>query len=323
MSITEEKLFEAFGLEVPDEDGEGGRGQEVAAPAPEGADPDADTGERGQEVAAPASAEDDDVDNDADQDDGEPEEDQDIEEAQREVNEKAAERRRAEQQAAINKAIKAERARVESQMADFFRSAGLVNTLTNEPIASMEEFTEYQRAYKAEQLQRDLQAGRLTPEGLDMAIANNPTMQQAQEVLQQREAERLTEQAARVQAQADMELAEIQKLDPSIKSYDDILAMPTGPAFYGYVGRGSSFIDAFKLANMDALMARTAETTAAAATQQAMNNARSKDHLSRTKGRGAGAPTVTQAELTAARIFMPDATEAEISKYFEKYKGAE
>jgi len=118
-------------------------------------------------------------------------------------------------------------------------------------------------------------------------------------------------------------LLEIQKLDSGIQTYNDVMELPTGTAFYEYVGRGIGFLEAFKLANMEALMERQAGTMAAAASRQAINNARSKDHLGRTKGRGGGAASVSREELTAARLFMPDATEAEITEYYRKYREGE
>lgn len=105
-------------------------------------------------------------------------------------------------------------------------------------------------------------------------------------------------------------------MDPNIKDVKDLLHMPTAKAFYEYVNKGLSFKDAFYLANRESLENQRAE----AAKQQAMNNSRSKDHLSATGAgaRGTGAVSVPAAEMDMYRRFNPDATEAEIQAHYNK-----
>ena len=74
-------------------------------------------------------------------------------------------------------------------------------------------------------------------------------------------------------------------------------------------------MDAYRLANFDRLQAARAE----AARQQAMNNARGKDHLTgAAASRGAGGKVVTSEELASFRIFNPTATDEEIRTWIEK-----
>jgi len=236
--------------------------------------------------------------------------------------EAAAARRRAEQKAAIDeavqKALREEKDRAKEEMAAFFKRAKLKNTITGEPISSMEEFDTWEKAFSEAQLQRDLQAGKLTPEDLERAISENPAVKQAQELIRkQEEAARAAEETA-AKARVDAELLEIRKLDPAIQSMEDLLRMPTAKEFYALVQKGNSFLDAFRLANMDQLTARAAE----AARQQAQNLTRSKDHLTPTGGaRGGGAVSVPPDELRLFREMNPGASEAEIQAYYNKYKG--
>ena len=122
---------------------------------------------------------------------------------------------------------------------------------------------------------------------------------------------------AEAKARVDAELAEIHKMDPTINTVEDLLSMPSAKAFYDLVRKGNSFLDAFRLANFDRLQTARAE----AARQQAMNNARGKDHLTGTgTPQGTGAATVPADEMRAFKLFNPTATEAEITAWYNKHK---
>jgi hypothetical protein len=230
--------------------------------------------------------------------------------------EQAAQRRRQEQQAAIDAAVAAERDRTGKELADFFAGARLTNTITGAPITNMDEFHTWRMAYEAAQLQTDLQAGKLTPESLNKAIAGNPVIKQAEEVIRRGAEEQRRQELAAMQARVDAEIAEIGKLDPAIKSVGDLMAMPNAPQFYEYVKRGNSFTDAFYLANRDKLAA----SAAAAAKQKALNDARSKDHLTPPAARGSGALSVPPDEMALFKLLNPKATDAEIQSYYNKSK---
>ena len=54
--------------------------------------------------------------------------------------------------------------------------------------------------------------------------------------------------------------------------------------------------------------------------QQALNNARGKDHLRSTgNAQGSGALSVPAEEMAMFRLFNPNATEAEIQKFYNKH----
>ena len=91
--------------------------------------------------------------------------------------------------------------------------------------------------------------------------------------------------------------------------------MPTYPRFYELVKKGLDLVDAYKLANIDNLTQGMAQ----ASRQAALNSARSKDHLSPTATRGAGAVTVPSDELALYRELNPGMSEAEIQKHYNRY----
>lgn len=235
--------------------------------------------------------------------------------------ENAARRRREEQQAAIDaavkKAVEDERARTKGQMEAFFAKAGMKNTVTGKPITTLEEFDAWQADYEAARLQKDLKAGKLTPEALRSAVEQTPAIQALKKQQEQQAAADEQRRQAEAKARVDAELAEIHKMDPTISTVEDLLSMPSAKAFYDLVRKGNSFLDAYRLANFDRLQTARAE----AARQQAMNNARGKDHLTGTgTPQGTGAATVPADEMRAFKLFNPTATEAEITAWYNKHK---
>ena len=234
--------------------------------------------------------------------------------------ENAARRRREEQQAAIDAAVKMavedERARTKGQMEAFFAKAGMKNTVTGKPITTLEEFDAWQADYEAARLQKDLKAGKLTPEALRSAVEQTPAIQALKKQQEQQAAADEQRRQAEAQARVNAELAEIHKLDPTINTVEDLLSMPGAKAFYDLVRKGNSFLDAYRLANFDRLTTARAE----AARQQALNNARGKDHLTGTgTPQGTGAATVPPDVKAEYLAFNPDATDAEIQKHYNRY----
>ncbi len=329
MEITEEKLYAAFGLEP------GGKEQEAADPAEDGAGQDSqDTEDNSQgsgtdgDAGEPETATEESDDHDAGNggaDQGEPdagagtEETADTQSAE-ERRANAARRRQQEQQdaidSAVQKALEKRDAEFKAQQETFFKQAGLINPFTKTPITNMEEFEVWRVKQEEEKLQKELKAGRLTQETLNTLIERNPTVQAARQTQeeQNREAERQQEMA--MAQEMERQLAEIRKTDPSINSLADLMNKPYGKEFYAAVKRGNNFVDAFYLATREQATTQTAE----AARQSAMNNLNGKKHLKATSfGAKAGA-TVTDEEKRMFQLFNPDASEAEIQKYQNKYR---
>lgn len=324
--FTEKQVYEALGL--------GEQAQELAEPAAQTSKPE---GAQVQEIAAPAEATqqpdegiqtepsavadtpDDPEDEAAD---GTKEDKQPLTPEQRRAN--AARRRQQEQQAqqaevnrAVEEALRQEREKNEGMMNEFFAKAGLKNTITGEPITNMEQFNAWNQQFNDAKLQRELKAGKLTPEGLATAIGNHPVVKQAQQLVTQDAAAKQAQQEAAARAKIDAEIAEIHQMDESIGSLEDLMKAPYWPDLYAMTRKGYSIKDAHFLLNHDRLEKAKLE----AARQQGMNNARGKNHMTATTTpRGGGAVSVPAAELALFRQFMPNATDAEIQAYYNKYK---
>lgn len=325
MDMTEEKVYAAFGLEAPEQNPAPGENEQAPAePAPVAEPAGTDTGENEQEPAAPAQEpENQETDHEGD---GQAPAGQENAMSQEQRRENAARRRQQEQQAAIDaavsKALQEQKEKNDAAWQSFFQRAQLKNTISGEPITSIDQFDAWKTEFDAQKLNSDLKAGKLTAEQLNQVIASHPAVRQAQTMIQAEETARQQRQQAEEQQRISAEIAEIGKLSAQIgggtvTGIQDLLAMPKSEEFKGYVAKGYSFLDAYKLANMEAL----ANAKAEAARRQAVNNARGKDHLNPIGSPiGNGAVSVPSEEMRIFRMMNPNATEAQIQEFYNKYK---
>lgn len=318
--ITEAQVYSAFGLEAPDDTGAGEQVQVVAEPATQEEATITEAGGNEQEVAEPAEAEVEDNTESADADN--PEDAADaaptkpvLTKEQRREN--AQRRRQQEQQAAIDAALQAEKDKHQKELEELFRRTGMKNTFTGEAITTMEQFRSWDKQFKDQQLQKDLQAGKVSREGIEQIVSEHPIVKQAAEVVQRNEADQKRQQQEAAAQRIQEEITQIGKLNSSIKNVNDLLTMPKAKEFYEFVQKGYSFIDAYKLANFEELTSGNAE----AARQAAMNNARGKQHMTPVGNtRGQGAISVPSSQIAMYRAFNPNATEADIQAHYNKYK---
>lgn len=212
----------------------------------------------------------------------------------------AAARRRAEQQ--YNSQLAA-------RDAEFARRFGhITNPETGAPIRSEKDYFKALDAQNRARQQEILRQQGIDPSLIDQAVANSPIMRQAQQVIQQA---RMDEGNRMIESQ----LQQISAFYPEVKTLEDIANMPSFPAFDQYVRNGLSMVDAFKLANYDALSNRGT----AAAKQAAINAAKSKGHLSPVGG-GAGDDgkevDIPSGDLEMWKEFYPGLSYKELRKKY-------
>ena len=328
--MTEAKIYEALGLEMPAAVETAGNPQETAAASEPRTDaPSTEEGARAQEIAEPAQG-----DGNASSEsgnnpvsatgnaEGEPGttgENQPQTPEERHAN--AARRRQQELTATVNAAVEKarqeEQAKVAQTIKELFEKTGLKNTITGEAITTMEELNNWQRQMRQAQAEKDLKAGKLTTETLNQLIEDHPAVQKAGELHRQQEQAQTQRQQEETRVRIEGEIAQIGQMDPNIKSVADLLTMPKAREFYDYVNRGYSFIDAYRLAHFEEITRRNAD----AARQQAQTSARSKEHLTVTgSGRAEGAASVPADQMQLYRMLNPGVTEADIQKHFNKYQ---
>lgn len=235
-------------------------------------------------------------------------------------------RRKRESEEAVRRALEEQEAKNRAEWQKFFAAAGMKDADGN-PITNREEYEAAQQAQKMRQISTNLKRGNLVPEDLQTLIKEQLAAETPKKVLndvgqrhpnagqpdqQKQTAGNVTEDMIR------QELEEIGKLDPGVKTLEDILKLETGKDFAAEVKRGASFLSAFKIANFDRLQQMQREETASRAKQAALNSQRGKEHLTTSTSKGQGSVPVPAEELALYRRLNPKATDAEISAHYNK-----
>ena len=237
-----------------------------------------------------------------------------------------AERRRREEtdkriQAEVERRVAEERKRMQAEQDAAFESMNLRDTKTGQPIKTYKQYQEWRTRADDERMQRDLRDGKLSQDLIQRMIAKDPTVQEMQRRQREDDNRRRQEQQSEAQKAIDAQLQEINKLDPNVKTVADLTKLPNFPEFRALVGKGLNFVQAYRLTNWDKLMESAGAQKAAAAKQQAITNARGKDHLQPSKAQGTGSQvSITPEELKMFRVLMPNTSEKEIRAYIEKHK---
>ena len=228
------------------------------------------------------------------------------------------ERERSELEASIRKEEADKR---DAQVKRILSALGVKDSANGgKAVESYEEFEKLQARQRTAQMQRDLKAGKLTPETLGTAVLETPEIK---EVLQAaKDAKAAAEEAqgkaklAQFNANMQTELAEIRKLNPNIQTTDDIVRMETGPEFARLVRTGLRPSEAYKLANFEQLQSSARN----AAEQAARNAAAGKAHMQPTPAKGQAQISVPEDYKQNMRRFNKGITDAEIAKYYAKYQ---
>jgi hypothetical protein len=309
----EKDVYAILGLEQPAEENPAPEVSENSAEVASGAGAG---GEEGREVAEPGQQVEGSGNTDLDYEEPEEKDGEEKPEQSREERSRhAAERRRAEQKAAIDAALQQQKAEHDKQIAALIAAMNLTDPNTGKPVTTLEELNAVQKEQQQRQMQKNLREGKLLPEDLQ-AMIRSEMETQAQEAKPQQQ-EKPAGNAA-FQEKVAQELAEINKLDSSVKTLEDIMQLETAPAFAAAVKRGATFLEAFQLANFDRLQKAGREESARRAKQAALNDQRSKEHLTGSSQKGSGAVSVPADTLAMYRMLLPGKSDDEITAHYNR-----
>lgn len=287
----------------------GGQEQEIADPA--------DTGEQDRDIAEPEHGDEDDGSEDGGKLEEQPETHKPLTKEERKAN--AARRREKEVRDAVEAALKKEREETNARLKRFFDQAQMKNQHQNgTAIGSLEDAEQWAEQDRVARMRQNLKKGMLTEQDLQTAMEQSPAFRAMQE--KQRASEQEAEQQSREKfsQSVELELAQIQKLNPEIGSLADIIRMPTGKEFGRYVQQyGMSYLEAYKLANHDQLVEQ-ARTVAAAGARVAAGG---KDHLTKTTLRGKPPIEIPREVREGYRMFNPSMTDEEIERDYRRFMG--
>ena len=275
-----------FDVEVP-ETTTGAEETEIAASSEEtGTTTAAAQGEEEQEAAAPAV-----------------EETEECEQPQTEVPEQEPKTDRDAQFAAARRKAEAERdaaiARAkedaQKQVDEFFKTSGLMNPYTGQPITTRAEYEAYRERFEADQKAKLMEKAGITQEEFQAFVQGLPEVRAARQAKAEAEAAARQAREQEAKARVDEQLRQIQAIDPTVKELGDLAKLNTYPKLYDMVKRGYSLLDAYRLANYDTLTQRAAEAS-----------------------RKAAIP-VPDSVLEEYRVLNPGATKEEIQKHYQSY----
>ena len=220
----------------------------------------------------------------------------------------AAARRKAEQQR--DEAIAEVRRQAQQEIDAVIAGMGLVNPYNNQPIKTKAEYDAYKADHDKQQRQTVARKAGMSEEEFGRFVQELPEVRQAQEASRRA-------QEAQAQQRIQTEIAEISRLDPNIKSLADLTQMEDYPKLYQMVERGLNISEAYKLLRFDTIRKSDRERDTAVQRQAAINAA-GKSHLNGSRTRGAGAVPVPADVKAQYRMFMPNATDAEIAAHYNR-----
>lgn len=295
-----------FDVEVP-ETTTGAEETEIAAPSEEtGTTTATAQGAEEQEAAAPAVEETEESEQpQAEAPEQEPKTDRDAQ--------FAAARRKAE--AERDAAIAQAKEDAQKQVDEFFKTSGLMNPYTGQPITTRAEYEAYRERFEADQKAKLMEKAGITQEEFQAFVQGLPEVRAARQAKAEAEAAARQAREQEAKARVDEQLRQIRAIDPTVKELGDLAKLDTYPKLYDMVKRGYSILDAYRLANYDTLTQRAAE----ASRKAAINSVQSKQHLKATESRGGGAIPVPDSVLEEYRGLNPGATKEEIQKHYQSY----
>lgn len=224
-------------------------------------------------------------------------------------------RRKAESEARIKATAEAQRI-AQTQIDDVFKGMNLRDPYTNKPIGTKAEYDAYKEKHDAEKIGSELNKAGISRESLDALIASHPALKKAETAAKAYEQAKQREQDIAAKTHFDAQLKEIGTLDPEIKTIEDLMAQPNFDVIQGYIKKGLTAVESYKLANMDKLASKQSQ----AAAQSALNKSASKDHLTSTAVRGQGEAPITRAQYEQYKAINPKMTDKQIREHYANYR---
>lgn len=181
-------------------------------------------------------------------------------------------------------------------------------------IAKIRGFKNWEEFEKANQRDTLIEAGVEDPDKfkdiLDKMISENPEVLKARQIIEEHEARE------RDLAVED-EIKLIQKLNPNIKSLDDISKEENCQEVIDRLNKGYGLYDAYILSNLDKINSISSEK----AKKSALNNAQSKSHMKSTRGTSTSNIEVPKDIYNTYRKNLPKWTDKQIKEHYAKSIG--
>lgn len=269
-----------------------------------------DTGEEEKDVADPSDTE-----------DPEGEEEKDVADPSYDKNSEhdaiyASARRRAEE--AAGKKIKEAEKKASERIKKVIASLGVKNPITGKIAETEEELTEARAAERNSETQSKLKRLGISEDFIKDIISEHPAVKEAEALSAKLKAEQERADNAEYSAQISKEIEKISDMNPNIKTFDDIYALPEYEAIYNYsVKKGLSLSEAYTLATHS----KSIENARAAARAQAKNETGSKSHLKTSRGGKGNLGEVPADVLARMKELTPGLSDDKYREFYLKQKG--
>lgn len=194
-------------------------------------------------------------------------------------------------------------------------NAGLIDPYTGKPVTDKKGFDEYLTHLRENSLENDAKSLGVTREQLDALAQRHPDVIAAKETERKAQEERIKAEREAANARFTADIAEITKLNPDIKSFDDLRKLDHFDDIYGLIKTGYRPNHAYQIVYAEQLN----QTIRANAEQAARNSVNGKAHLTKAQLSGEGQKEVPESLMQTMRELMPGRTDAELRKRALKY----
>lgn len=207
--------------------------------------------------------------------------------------------------------VRAKQAELDARITTICATQGAVHPLTGKPIQSAQEYAEALEIQTQREQQEQLKQAGLDPALIDRAIQTHPAILQAQMM-----AEHATRE--RVQLEIDQSLtrqfAEVQALNPELKTFEDLTKLPNFAEFDRLVRTGVDLATAYKASHF----AEVRKSGVAAGKQAALNAVSSKSHHDPLPGSAPSGEDVEMSdrELSIFKEMFPDEPVEKLKKRY-------
>lgn len=295
--MDEKEIFEAFGLEAPDNDA--GDNTDTDIDTDTGSDTDTDT-------------------------DGGSNTDTDGDDAKTQTKDEragyAAARRRAEAEAREREAKAVKEAEERATIATL-KAIGAKNPYTGKVIETAADLEAYRKDQSKRAKQQIMRSTGQSDEDYLETVDNLPEMVEAKKKLRAAE-ERAASAEAKIRESEDAEfkkaleeeIKRIAETGEDVKTLEDITKLEKYPAIREKINRGYSLEDAYRSVYRKEISERQANVRA----NRAAAAAASKSHLSRTSSKGDAGVTVPSDVIAYYHLLMPGMSDADIVKHYSK-----
>ncbi|HNX81728.1 MAG TPA: hypothetical protein PKL77_06235 [Candidatus Omnitrophota bacterium] len=185
---------------------------------------------------------------------------------------------------------------------------GILDPYSGKAITTKAQYDAYKARRDSEVAAKELTKAGISAEAINSIIDSHPAVVKAKQAAADMEAAKQRANAESAKASLETQMKEISALDPSIKTIDDVAALPCWGSIKNFIGKGLTLTEAFKQANFDNLVSKSAS----AAKQSTYNSVTGKDHLTSSASRGQGEVTVPKGVMNQYRAMFPDMTAEQI-----------